>query len=351
LYAAYLPLRDPSGTVVGMLGLESSADGVAEVGRRTTALFSGLIVAGMVFGLIMTLLFSAWLVSPIAQLAEGVSRVAAGDLDHKVRIESPDELGKLARAFNRMVCAVKERDHKLREMTESRLTQVEKQVSIGRLAAGVAHEINNPLTAILTLSSLWLKKMPLDDPRRESLEIIVTETSRCREIVRSLLDFAQERPIEKRVIDMNVIVREALRLADKYDSMANLKVEQAIAPVMLLVNADMKLLEQVFINLLLNAAQASEPGGVVRVETDEDSSGGFVQVRVIDKGKGIPKEHINRVFEPFFTTKGTGKGTGLGLSVSLGIVQKHEGVIEIESEEGEGTTVTVLLPRAGEVTP
>ena len=117
------------------------------------------------------------------------------------------------------------------------------------------------------------------------------------------------------------------------------------------MNADTKLLQQVFINLLLNAAEATEPGGVLHVETDEDSSGGFIQVKVFDNGKGIPKEHINRVFEPFFTTKGTGKGTGLGLSVSLGIVQKHEGVIEIESEEGKGTTVTVILPRAGETHP
>jgi len=305
----------------------------------------------MIFGFIMTFLFSVWLVSPITQLAEGMSRVAAGDLDYKVRIESADELGKLARAFNQMVRAVKERDHKLREMTASRLTQVEKQVSIGRLAAGVAHEINNPLTAILALSSLWLKKMPAEDARREDLEIIVKETARCREIVHSLLDFARERPIEKRVVDVNAIVRETLLLANKYDSMTDVKVELRIAGIPLMVNADAKLLQQVFINLLLNASEATGRGGVVRVETDEDSSGGFVQVRIVDFGKGIPKEHINRVFEPFFTTKGTGKGTGLGLSVSLGIIQKHDGIIEIESEEGKGTTVTVLLPRVGEAHP
>ncbi len=351
LYSAYLPLADPSGVVVGMLGLEGSADAVADVRKRTTTLFTSLIAGGMVFGFVMILLFSAWLVSPISQLAEGVTRVAEGDLDHKVRIDSADELGKLAHAFNQMVRAVKERDLKLREMTESRLTQVEKQVSIGRLAAGVAHEINNPLTAILTLSSLWLKKMPLEDPRRESLEIIVTETSRCREIVQSLLDFARERPIEKSVIDISAVVREALLLANKYDSMAERKVELRTASLPLLVNADAKLLQQVFINLLLNAAEATDPGGVIHVESDEDSSGGFVQVKVVDSGKGIPKEHIHRVFEPFFTTKGTGKGTGLGLSVSLGIVQKHEGVIEIESEERKGTTVTVTLPRAGEANP
>ncbi len=351
LYTAYLPLTETSGAVVGMLGLEGSADAVADVRKRTTTLFTSLIAGGMVFGFVMILLFSAWIVSPISQLAEGVSRVAEGDLDYKVRIDSADELGKLAHAFNQMVRAVKERDHRLREMTESRLTQVEKQVSIGRLAAGVAHEINNPLTAILTLSSMWLKKMPLEDPRREGLEIVVTETSRCREIVRSLLDFARERPVARSVIDIGTVARQALLLANKYDSMADIKVELRTAPVPLPVNADAKLLEQVFINLLVNAAEATEPGGVIRVEADEDSSGGFIQVKFVDKGKGIPREHINRVFEPFFTTKGTGKGTGLGLSVSLGIVQKHEGVIEIESEEGRGTTVTVILPRAGEAHP
>jgi two-component system NtrC family sensor kinase len=193
--------------------------------------------------------------------------------------------------------------------------------------------------------------MPVDDPRREGLEIVVTETSRCREIVRSLLDFARERPIEKNVTDIGTVVRESLLLANKYDSMADRKVELRLASAPLLVNVDTKLLQQVLINLLLNAAEATEPGGMVYVETDEDSSGGFIQVKVVDNGKGIPKEHINRVFEPFFTTKGTGKGTGLGLSVSLGIVQKHEGVIEIESEEGKGTTVTVILPRAGEAHP
>jgi signal transduction histidine kinase len=123
------------------------------------------------------------------------------------------------------------------------------------------------------------------------------------------------------------------------------KIELQLCAVPLLVNADAKLLQQVLMNLLLNAAEASQRGGAVRVETDEDSSGHFAQVKVVDKGKGIRKEDIDRVFEPFFTTKGAGKGTGLGLSVSLGIVRKHEGTIEIESREGEGTTVTVLLPR------
>jgi two-component system NtrC family sensor kinase len=343
--AAFVPLRDATGRAIGMLGVANSEDAVADVRKRTILLFSSLIAGGMVFGFIMTFLFSRWLVSPISRLAEGMSRVADGDLNYRVRIESEDELGKLAGAFNQTVRAVKERDLKLREMTDSRLTQVEKQVSIGRLAAGVAHEINNPLTAILTLSSLWLRKIPRDDPRRGDLEIVVAETARCREIVRSLLDFARERPMEKHEVDVNGLVRETVLLAKKYEAMSIAKIELQLCAVPLLVNADAKLLQQVLMNLLLNAAEASQRGGAVRVETDEDSSGHFAQVKVVDKGKGIRKEDIDRVFEPFFTTKGAGKGTGLGLSVSLGIVRKHEGTIEIESREGEGTTVTVLLPR------
>ena len=344
-YAAFVPIRDLSGNLVGMLSIGNSEDAVAQVRRRTILLFSSLIAGGMVFGFIMTFWFSSWLVHPISQLAEGMSRVAEGDLNYKVRIESADELGKLAGAFNQMVRAVKERDLKLREMTESRLTQVEKQVSIGRLAAGVAHEINNPLTAILSLSSLALRKMPAGDPRREDLEIVVNETSRCREIVRNLLDFARERPMERRRVDVNVLLLETLPLARRYESLTQVKVELGMCDYPLEVNADAKLLQQVFMNLLLNAGEATERGGSVRLETDEDSSGHFALIRVVDRGKGIPKEHLNRVFEPFFTTKAAGKGTGLGLSVSLGIIQKHEGTIEIESAEGQGTTVTVLLPR------
>ncbi len=350
-YAAYFPLRDISGRLVAVLGVGSGEVAVADVRRRTIVLFSSLIAGGMVFGFIMTWLFSSWLVSPISQLAEGMSRVAEGDLNYKVRIQSAGELGKLAAAFNQMVRAVKERDLKLREMTESRLTQVEKQVSIGRLAAGVAHEINNPLTAILSLSSLALKKIPAGDPRREDLEIVVSETSRCRDIVRNLLDFARERPMEKQPVDVNAVVLETVPLAKRYESLGQVQIELKLGAGPLVVNADANMLQQVFMNLLLNAGEATGRGGSVIVETDEDSSGHFIQVRIVDRGKGIPKEHINRVFEPFFTTKAAGKGTGLGLSVSLGIVQKHDGTIEIESVEGQGTRLTVLLPRFEEPKP
>jgi two-component system NtrC family sensor kinase len=313
-------------------------------------LFSAIIGAGMLFGLVMSWLFSRALIRPVAELAEGMNRVAQGDLNLKVRIHSGDELGRLARAFNLMVKEVKERDMRLREMTDERLSQMEKQISVGRLAAGVAHEINNPLTAVLSLSSLMRKHFPEDDPHREDLDVIVTETTRCREIVRSLLDFARERPTQMQTVDINTVVRDTLALTHNYEALARIHTEVRFAPTPLLVDADAKQLQQVFTNVIINAAEATRPGRTVVIATDEDSSGGFVVVQVRDTGKGIPAEHLQRIFEPFFTTKGQGKGTGLGLSVSLGIVRKHNGSIDIDSEEGKGTTVTVTLPRHVEET-
>jgi two-component system NtrC family sensor kinase len=243
------------------------------------------------------------------------------------------------------VRAVKERDNKQREMTADRLSAVERQVSAGRLAAGVAHEINNPLTAVLSLSSLLLKKAAPDAPEREDLEIILAETTRCREIVKGLLDFARERPMAKRIADLREVLRDTMRLTAKYEPLKAVTLETRFPDYPLYVNGDPKLLQQVFTNLLTNAAEACEGGGTVRLTADEDASGGFVEVRFADTGKGIPAEHQPRIFEPFFTTKGARKGTGLGLSVSLGIVQKHEGTIDVRSDEGRGTTVTVTLPR------
>ncbi|HNR14164.1 MAG TPA: ATP-binding protein, partial [Thermodesulfobacteriota bacterium] len=236
----------------------------------------------------------------------------------------------------------------LKEMTANRMSAVEKQVSIGRLAAGVAHEINNPLTAILSLSMLMQQNTPDDDEKREDLDIIVTETKRCREIVRSLLDFARESPAHRTVVDINQIARETVLLASKYDAMDRAEVIMDLSPTPLHVYADSKMIQQVLTNLLLNAAEALDTAGTIRMKIEKDSSGDFVHVHVTDTGKGIPKEDFDRIFEPFFTTKGPGRGTGLGLSVSFGIMQKHDGTIEIHSEEGVGTTVTIVLPKVSE---
>ena len=345
-YTAYSPIQDSKERVIGMLGIGTVEQEYRDARKRTTLLFAALIAGGMSFGFLMTYIFSVWLVRPIAELARGMSRVAEGDLDYKVHIESADELRRLARAFNTMVKAVKDRDQKLREMTENRLSVVEKQIAIGRLAAGVAHEINNPLTAVLSLSSLMLRHSPKEDARREDLEIIVAETTRCREIVSALLDFAREKPSTKIVVDVNQVVRDTLALANKYPSLGRVQIDFAPLGEPVNVLGDPTELQQVFTNLILNAAEATEERqeGLVSIRVFGGAAENSVHVRIRDNGKGIPKEHIDRIFEPFFTTKGKSKGTGLGLSVSLGIVQKHNGVIEVESEKDKGTTVTVILP-------
>jgi two-component system, NtrC family, sensor kinase len=234
------------------------------------------------------------------------------------------------------------------------LSQVEKQVSIGRLAAGVAHEINNPMTSVLSLSMLLEKDMVPGDPRKEDLEIIVQETTRCRDIVRQLLDFARERPSQKRVVDIHHVVDETLALVRKYERVRHVDISHTASDEPALVSVDAKQLQQVLTNIITNAAEAVDvdlaraaaPRGRVAVTVDEDASGAYVVVRVQDNGRGIAPEDQARIFEPFYTTKGEQRGTGLGLSVSLGIIRKHEGTIEIDSEAGHGTVVSVVLPRA-----
>ncbi|HVO09802.1 MAG TPA: ATP-binding protein [Vicinamibacteria bacterium] len=349
--SAYLPIRDFRGTVVGMIGLGTRQDVYGEIWRRTSLLFTTIIAGGMGFGFLMAWFFSVTLTRPLAELAAGMARVADGELDLEVRVDSADELGRLSQAFNVMVRGVKERDRRLREATSEKLSQVEQQVSVGRLAAGVAHEINNPMTAILSLTMMLRRSLPADDPRRADLDVVVTETQRCRDIVRHLLDFAQQRPPEKRVVDVNDVIRETLALTARYDALQQARVEVRLAEQPLRVDADPKQIQQVFTNLILNAAEALPPGGTITIRSGEDLTGGSVRVEVEDTGRGIPRDCLARVFEPFFTTKGRGKGTGLGLSVSLGIVQKHGGTIDIESEPERGTTVRVALPRAREPRP
>jgi two-component system NtrC family sensor kinase len=342
--SAYMPIADFRGSIVGMLGIGTREDVYGEIWRRTSLLFTTIIAGGMAFGFLMAWFFSVTLTRPLKELAAGMARVADGELDLEVRVDSGYELGRLSQAFNVMVRGVQERDRRLREATSEKLSQVEKQVSVGRLAAGVAHEINNPMTAILSLSMMLRKSLPPEDPRRTDLDIVVTETQRCREIVRHLLDFAQERPPEKRIVDVNEVMRETLSLTARYEALSLARVDVRLAERPLLVDADPKQIQQVFTNVILNAAEAQQPGGTITIVTGEESTGGLVTVKVVDTGKGIPRECLNRVFEPFFTTKGRGQGTGLGLSVSLGIVQKHGGAIDIESEPERGTTVTITLP-------
>jgi len=235
----------------------------------------------------------------------------------------------------------KRTEESLRKSEQLR-AESEKLAAVGRLAAGVAHEINNPLTGVLTFSHLVREKEDLDEQAREDLDLIIHETSRVSEIVQGLLAFARERPAVKEPLDVNDVVRLTIQLLGNQEAFHDVIVTGELEEGLPRVDADMNQIQQVLVNLSLNACEAMPEGGALTISTSVQD--GKVLVAVADTGCGIRQEHLDQIFEPFFTTKPVGKGTGLGLSVSYGIMRQHGGRLEVESEVGKGTTFTMVLP-------
>ncbi len=265
---------------------------------------------------------------PMARLSEGAARLAAGDLDARIEVHSPDEFGALARQVNAMARSIK--DH------QERLVQSEKLAGIGRLAAGVAHEINNPLAVILGYVKLLRRKA--DGEVAEDLRIIEDESMRAQEIVEGLLDLSRPLATPPEPVDLKELCQEAAARLAETGRLAGATVEvSGLARVM----AHPQKLRQVMLNLIKNGAEASGPAGTVEVRLAQAPAGG-VEIVVSDSGPGLPAEASQRLFEPFFTTKPA--GTGLGLAVSLGIVQAHGGTLEADSPVAGGARFTIRLP-------
>lgn len=247
----------------------------------------------------------------------------------------------LAIANTRLYAELQQRIDEL-QRTQAQLVQSAKMAAIGELAAGVAHELNNPLTSILGFAELVFRNTKADDPIRGDLQVISDEARRARDIVRGLLDFSQQTNAVREPIDVNKVVQETIALVRQQLKNHHVQLMQGYArdlpPVMLSVNR----IKQVFLNLITNALHAMPDGGTLAVTTER--AGGEVAIRIADTGVGISAENLPRIFEPFFTTRPVGQGTGLGLAVSLGIVREHGGRITVESEEGVGSRFTVWLP-------
>jgi signal transduction histidine kinase len=220
--------------------------------------------------------------------------------------------------------------------------QADKLSSLGRMAAGIAHEINNPLAGILLYSSNLIKKVPETGPLKKGLEVIIHETVRCRGIIQDLLEFSREREPAKALGDLNGVINKALSILANEFRLHRVSVEKRLSDDLPCLLLDVNQMEQVFINFFMNAIDAIQGQGQVSVRSyrDEDNQG--VVVEIEDSGMGIPQEHLERIFEPFFSTKP--KGTGLGLAVNYGIIQKHGGQIRVSSQPGRGTTMTIRLP-------
>jgi two-component system NtrC family sensor kinase len=303
-------------------------------------------VASGALACILLIFFLDYLVlRPARKVIQMAQRVMEGDLTARVKIRPPGEIGILCRAIDHMADNLAEREKQLNAATSKQLGGSEKLASLGRLAAGVAHEINNPLTGVLTFAHLLREKTNMDDQDRQDLDLIIRETTRAAEIVRGLLDFARERAVVMEPLNINEVIVRTIRLIRNQKLFDRIVICEELANDLPDIEGDMNQLQQVLLNLSLNACEAMPSGGTLTIRTRAD--GDRVVVQLADTGCGIKQEHFERIFEPFFTTKPVGKGTGLGLSVSYGILQRHGGAIELNSEEGKGTTFILLLPAVG----
>ena len=223
------------------------------------------------------------------------------------------------------------------------LLSSEKLASLGKLAAGIAHEINNPLGGILIYSSLMLDALPENDAKRQDLARIVQETGRCTEIVKSLLEFARQGEPTMEAVDINRAITDGLFFLENQALFHNIRIIKNLDPSLPCALGNAGQLKQVFMNIIVNAAEAMRGSGTLTISTALDRERNSIAIAFTDTGEGIPEENLSRIFDPFFTTKEIGKGTGLGLSTSYGIIEGHGSKIEVQSKVGEGTTFTISL--------
>lgn len=345
---AYEPIRDLTGGIIGMLYVGVLEQKYVDLRQRAVMVFLAVTVVGALVAFGLASLISEKLSVSIKKLARAADQVAHGNLDTRVEIQSHDELRELADAFNFMAAALKKRDEKVREFTTRRIMESERLAHIGQLAAGVAHEINNPLTGIVTYSHLLLERASTQNGTRQSLEKIVKQADRCRDIIRGLLDFSRQRKPEKRLSNVNRVLEECVSLVDNQVLFHNIRIVQHLSPNLPQVFMDPSQVQQVFMNMILNAADAMKEGGQLTLTTRYVPVEQMVEIEFTDTGHGIKEADLDRIFSPFFTTKEVGHGTGLGLAISYGIVKEHKGTITVESEEGEGATFTICLPVSNE---
>jgi signal transduction histidine kinase len=275
-------------------------------------------------------------------LSAAVRKVAKGDFDVNVDIRSRDEIGQLSTSFNDMADELMTRERSLKS-AQLALVQSEKMAAVGTLSAGLAHEVKNPLSAVLGYAQLSKRKLDQPDVLRKHLDTIESETRRCNEIIGNLMQFSRQEKGEFTDVTVNEVVQKSVDIVDHQLGLNNVHVNLDLAADIPEIIGNPNQLQQVLMNLAINAQQAMDPdGGTVDIATycDDDN----VYISVSDTGPGISEEVAEKIFEPFFTTKAAGKGTGLGLSVTYGIIRDHKGEIRVERAESGGARFVIELP-------
>ncbi|MEN8148180.1 MAG: HAMP domain-containing sensor histidine kinase [Planctomycetota bacterium] len=292
-------------------------------------------------------LFVGWLarkwLDPVSRLARKMEEVQAGDLSVEVPVEREDEIGELGRHFNEMVQAIRRTRERSREANQ-RQANIEKFAALGRLSAGVAHEINNPVGGILTALEVIGHLNPESRRYKDYMVLMKSGLERIGEIVHQLLRFARQPSGQRDLVDLNAMVQDVSHLARLQYRSSRMHIVTRFGEIPL-VDGDTDLLNQLFLNLSMNAFQAMADGGILTTTTSTDEEDNAV-VCLEDTGPGLPVEELESIFEPFYTTKEVGEGTGLGLSVALGIVQAHGGTIEASNRPEGGARLTIRLPAA-----
>ncbi|MBE0660212.1 MAG: cache domain-containing protein [Bryobacteraceae bacterium] len=357
----YQSIRDLEGRTIGFLSAGLLEGTYTSTRNRVILSFFGVATIGFISIIGITYYMIGNITNPIGEMVEATRSITAGRLDQEVCSTAHGEIALLANSFNTMLKSLRQMkadleewgrtlEAKVRERTEelgamqARVAQSERLASVGLLAAGVAHEINNPLGAILSLTQLTLEDVPKEDPSRENLEEVVKQSERCRGIVRGLLDFSRQSEVRTDLVDFNRLIEETLRMISRQSMFFNVAIVKQLEPQLPPVLASRSQFQQVFMNIIMNAVQAMEERGTLTISTNHRPEQELVEVHISDTGKGIPPDQIDRVFDPFFTTKESGRGTGLGLSISYGIVTAHRGTLRVKSDVGRGTTFTMAIP-------
>jgi two-component system NtrC family sensor kinase len=342
--SAYEPIKNIKGDIIGILYVGILEQKFTDMRNGAILDFLAITLAGMVVALIVSYFLARSVLNPIGELVYASHQWAKGDLEYRINTTRQDEMAELAEMFNIMASCLENRDERIKEHTHQQIMKSERLATLGQLAAGVAHEVNNPLGAILLYSHLSLEEMEITDPQRRNLEKVVSETTRCKNIVKGLLDFARQTAPKVEESDVNEILNRTLSLVENQVLFQNIKINRQLSHSLPKVMMDSSQIQQVFTNIILNAAEAINGEGELTVVTRIAHDGEFIEIVFKDTGCGIPDEVIEKVFDPFFTTKEVGRGTGLGLAVSYGIVGRHKGTIHVKSKPGKGTTFIVRLP-------
>jgi two-component system NtrC family sensor kinase len=344
--SAYEPVSDIFGRRVGMLSVAVPESNYSNVQKQFFVYFMLATIVGAFIAIVMGYLISFHIMKPIHRLINASQEVSKGSLSPEIgKISKDPEIAILQTTFKDMVESMKRR----RIESQSQILQSEKQASVGRLAAGVAHEINNPLTGVLTYTHMLLRRADLSDDVRADLQVVAESTERVRKIVKGLLDFSRQTKLNSEPAEINRLVEATIKLIENQALLKGVAIQFHQGDHLPMITLDRSQIQSVLLNVMINALDASKPSDIITVQTTpsvsaSDTGQRGVEMIISDTGCGIPPEHLNKIFDPFFSTKEVGKGTGLGLSVSIGIVKEHGGTIRVQSEAGKGTTFFIWLP-------